>query len=409
LFLCGMLKAAISQRGMAALFALFAPLLPTPVANTGRLWLLRFGLYELTRAKQHATDWVWIMDHTIQLGPWKCLIILGVRLSEWAPGYGPLEHEDMALLNLTPMESSSGEKVEEQMRAALEQTGEPREVLTDGGSDLIRGFQLFSKDHPGIALIRDIKHKGATLLKHRLEADPRWARFVTQSSQTKLQVTQTSLAFLNPPSLKRKARYMNLNTLVRWGRDALAFLDCPQAVCGEPLDYEGLEKKLGWLREYREALEEWSELLELIETAVEYVRQRGFHGQAAEELRSELTPLATCAAGQEMQKDLLEFVGEQSAYARTAERLVGSSEVIESVIGKYKRLQSTHSQGGTTGMILSVGAIVREKTSETIREALTGTTTQAVLEWCGRHLGTTLQSQRRLAFNRNTNGIQNSA
>jgi hypothetical protein len=404
-----MLKAAISQRGMAALFTLFAPMLPTPVANTGRLWLLRFGLYELIRPKQHATDWVWIMDHTIQLGPWKCLIILGVRLSDWAPDYGPLEHEDMALLNLTPMESSSGEKVEEQMRATLEQTGEPREILTDGGSDLIRGFQLFSKDRPRIALIRDIKHKGATLLKHNLEADPRWARFVTQSNQTKLQVTQTSLAFLNPPSLKRKARYMNLDTLVRWGRDALAFLECPQAVSGEPLDYEGLEKKLGWLREYREALEEWSELLALVETAVGYVRQQGFHLQAVEELRSELTPLATYTAGQELQKALLEFVGEQSAYARTAERLVGSSEVIESVIGKYKRLQSTHSQGGTTGMILSVGAIVREKTSETIREALTGVTTHAVLEWCARRLGTTLQAQRRLAFSGNKNEIQTTA
>ena len=99
-----------------------------------------------------------------------------------------------------------------------------------------------------------------------------------------------------------------------------------------------------------------------------------------------------------MQKALLEFVREQSVHARPGERLIGSSEVIESLIGKYKRLQSTHSQGGMTAMILSVGAIVAKKTIQTICDALTATNTQDVLDWCHSHLGITLQAQRRLAF-----------
>ena len=33
-----------------------------------RLWLLRLGLYQLSRAKQQADDWMWIIDHTLQLG-----------------------------------------------------------------------------------------------------------------------------------------------------------------------------------------------------------------------------------------------------------------------------------------------------------------------------------------------------
>jgi hypothetical protein len=104
--------------------------------------------------------------------------------------------------------------------------------------------------------------------------------------------------------------------------------------------------------------------------------------------------------------ELLAFVGEQSAQARPGERLLGSSEVIESVIGKYKRLQGTHSQGGMTAMLLSIGAIVASKTTGMVRDALIATPTRNVLECCHRHLGITLQAQRCLAFGGNKTGIQ---
>lgn len=406
LFLRGVLGAAVSQRGVAAFLKLLSPCLPAPVANTGRLWLLRLGLYELTRPKEQADDWVWIMDHTIQLGSWKCLIILGIRLSEWKAERGPLGHEDMALLNLTPMAHSSGPEVEKRLREAVAQTGPPREILTDGGADLKSGIGLFCRDYPGVAHVGDIKHKAATLLKRHLEADPRWAAFGTRAQQTKREVTQTALAYLNPPALKNKARYMNLDSLVEWGRQSLAFLDNPQAIAGQPVDEAILTKKLGWLTEYRGALEEWSALLRVLEASEDYVRRQGFHASAAEELRKELDPLARPPVARQVSEELLAFVAEQSAQAAPQERLIGSSEVIESVIGKYKRMQGTHSQGGMTAMILSVGAIVAERTIETIRKALSAITTQNVLDWTRNHLGTTLQAQRCLAFRRNKTAIQ---
>ena len=64
-----------------------------------------------------------------------------------------------------------------------------------------------------------------------------------------------------------------------------------------------------------------------------------------------------------MRDAALEFVTQQSGAATAAgERLIGSSEVLESLIGKYKQLQSTHSKGGMTAMLLSFGSIVSNKT-----------------------------------------------
>ena len=42
--------------------------LSAPSWFSGRFWLQRVGYYKLTRPKEHADDWVWIVDHTVQIG-----------------------------------------------------------------------------------------------------------------------------------------------------------------------------------------------------------------------------------------------------------------------------------------------------------------------------------------------------
>ena len=74
--------------------------LDVPQWHTGRLWLLRLGYYKLTRPKEQADDWVWIVDHTVQIGAEKCFVILGVRLSDLPPTGQCLSHRDVELIAL---------------------------------------------------------------------------------------------------------------------------------------------------------------------------------------------------------------------------------------------------------------------------------------------------------------------
>ena len=64
-----------ASRTIATVLPLFGLSLRWPSWYAGRLWLLRLGYYKLMRAKPKAGDWVWIMDHTVQLGVEKCLLI----------------------------------------------------------------------------------------------------------------------------------------------------------------------------------------------------------------------------------------------------------------------------------------------------------------------------------------------
>jgi hypothetical protein len=408
------LKAATSQRGAAAALAIVGSYIPglkrLPCANSGRLWLMRLGLYELNREKTKADDWVWIMDHTVQLGPWKCLVIVGVRLTAWNPHRGPLKHDDLTLFNLTPMEHSTGKAVAEQLQATMEQTGiVPVEVLSDEGAELKSGMELVKQESAQAAKVlhrQDIKHKVAALLKHELHDDERWQSFVTKSNRTKLQVTLTPLAFLVPPSLKNKARYMNVDTLVNWGCRALAFLDDPRDLPHEPIDREKLEQKLGWLREYRESLKDWAELLAVGKAAEAYVRREGYHRGAGEELDKRLTPLARSPASVRLKTGLLKFVASQSQDVPAGQHLLGSSEVLESLLGKYKRIQGARSKGGMSGALLNIGATLLEKTPATIQNALATVRVKDVRRWLRDKLGLTIAARQALALRRNKNVLR---
>ena len=80
----------------------------TPRWSAGRLWLLRIGLHKLERAKEIADEWIWIIDHTVQPGNEKCMVILGVRQSSLPQGELHPTHEDVEPLAIILVEKSTG-------------------------------------------------------------------------------------------------------------------------------------------------------------------------------------------------------------------------------------------------------------------------------------------------------------
>jgi len=370
-----------------------------PSYATIRLWLLRVGVYKLIRPLQPADDWIWIVDHTMQCGDRKCLIILGLRCSVWhkAPDRR-LHREDVEIIALQPVCESTGEIVAEQFRQAEKRCGVPRAIVSDDGRDLHRGLALYGAEHPDTCWIYDIKHQTAALLKRTLERDPQWTAFAQQATRTKQQVFLTALAFLVPPQQRGKARYMNVDTLVTWGGKVLAFLDDPQAAERHGVARAELEEKLGWLRSYRAALQSWAEAMQVIEVTEHYVRTEGIHLRTVSELRAQLKALGGGPLSRRFRVTLLASLRQQVRSCRPEERLPGSSEIIESVIGQYKHLQGERSPHGLTAMVLSIAANVGERTVALVQTALEQISNSALFQWCRTHLGRSVQSHRNTAF-----------
>lgn len=396
------LQGALSFRGCSAVVKLLHAFLPqfraVPAPNTAESWLLRLGLHELQRPKEQAGDWVFIVDHTLQLGTMKCLVIVGLRSSAWEQQAEPLRHEDLTLLSLEPVEKSSSEIVHGQFEQAAQKVGVPVAILSDEGSDLTGAAAKFRENHPTTQALRDIAHKAALVLKHELLVDPRWETFTKYCGQTQPRVKQTELGHLAPPTQKVKGRYMNLGPLIGWGVRMLRLIDTPQADRPADLDLARLEEKFGWIRDFREALVDWSDLQAVKDQVLDYARVAGYHLTAAADLRRQLKSVAHTPAGQRAATTLVEFVKEQSRDVPSGHSLPASSEVLESLIGKGKRMQGQHVRGGFTKLLLGMAASVVHITEDRVCEALETVRHHHLLTWIQEALGNSLTAQRRRAL-----------
>jgi len=401
-FLELVLSGGASLRGAGRLFPLIGRLLHValgePDWTTGRWWLLRLGLAKLLQPKEEADDWVWLLDHSAQSGQEKCLTILGIRKVDLpAPGTC-LCHQDMRVIHLCVLKNPDQEAVYQELEVAARETGIPRAIVDDHGADIHGGVQLFQAQHAQTSAIYDIAHKGACLLKHLLEKDERWPGFTTQASHTKVALQQTELACCVPPNQRTKSRYMNLDTLLVWATKTLALLDQPTAALLAQTSPERLEQKLGWLQEYRAALREWGEWHAVVTTAESLLRRQGLSVGIAKLLASELRPLAQHRSSRELAQELITFVASQASSLQPGERLPASTEVLESCFGKLKVLEKDQAKNGFTGLVLSLAAIVWKTTTEVVHRALESCSVKAVQEWIENNLGTTVQAQKRLAY-----------
>lgn len=396
------LKGALSFRGCSAVVSLLREFLPqfrgVPAPNTAESWLLRLGLHELQRPKERADDWVFMMDHTMQLGTMKCLVIVGLRRSAWEQQTEPLRHEDLTLLTLEPVEKSSSEIVHRQLEQAAQKVGVPLAILSDEGADLTGGADKFRESHPTTQVLRDIAHKTAVVLKRELLADPRWDAFTKHCGQTQPRVKQTELGHLAPPTQKVKGRYMNLGPLIRWGARMLRLIETPPADRPAGLDLARLEEKFGWIRDFREALVDWNDLHAVKDHVLKYARVEGYHAAAATELQAQLQSVAHTPAGQRAASALVEFVRLQSQEVPSDHSLPASSEALESLIGKGKRMQGQHVRGGFTKLLLGMAASVVQITQDRVCEALETVRHNHLLTWTKETLGNSLTTQRRCAL-----------
>jgi len=299
-----------------------------------------------------------------------------------------------------PMSPSNGPLILQQLEASAKLTGIPRQIVADQGSDLKAGIEAFCQKHLTTSSLYDIKHKTACVLKHELAGDTSWHTFTRLAAQSKRQVQQSALSCLAPPNQRAKARYMNIDVLVGWGKHLLDVIDHPERLSDLQIDLEMLDVKLGWIRDFRTNLAEWQELLEVIEVTETLVRRQGVHRGVHRELQSRLVPVTRRARSRAVGSHLVAFLAQESLKAKANECLLGSSEVIESVFGKFKHIERDQAKAGFTGLVLSVAAMVSTTTAEVVQQALSTVTTQKVLTWCKQTLGASVQAKRRKAFAR---------
>jgi hypothetical protein len=389
------LQAGSSLRGATAAmtllvqeqFASFA----VPSFSAIRSWLLRVGLYALTKPLQHRTrGWVWLVDHTIQIGTLKILVILGCPLDRVPFGERALQLADLQLVALVPMEHSTGAAVDNELDVAVERTGVPAQIVADQGSDLKKGISDFCNWEIRTAYVPDVAHYGATLLERAWSDQPRWREFYSQLQSTSSKLRQTKAAYLLAPRPRSKARFMNVGVQLRFARRVLKLLT-------GPVPHEKATAYYGWLLDYQADLAVWQREHGLVQTTIEMLRVDGLHAESLTELEKRWGPINGPESTRDIAESLRAYVTQHKPKDKTG-RFVASSEILESAFGKLKRLERDQSSDGLTGLVLAMGAMMGSTSQEDVRQALEATPEKKVTNWVTSKLGQTMQWLRRQFF-----------
>ena len=362
-----------------------------PHHTTVRCWVIRHGYYHIQKPIEKADDWIAIGDLTIQLGKIKCLTILGVGMSNLEQRTDfTLTHKDVEILGLHATEKATGEFsckafIETRNRIGCDFLG----MIIDQGADIKKGGRLLLEQCPNTKLIHDIPHKLSLVLERVLKDDPMWASFIKNLLDTRRLIAQTELAAMMPPTQRSKARFMDIAYLIEWPR---RILECKNKGRLDAIPEERYKKYFGWIEEFELPLRDWKYMEGTLSMIKGVLREFGLSHDTYNYLKMIFQEFYSIDAKEELlifTANALRAVEEECNKLGDGQVLICSTEVIESVFGKFKEM--TSSSQGITGNILGMATYVGPELKEQdLKIVMESCSTLTAMDWIKLKIGNTL-------------------
>lgn len=339
-----------------------------PDWTTIRSWRQRIGLSSLGEHGKHA-DWIWIVDHSNQIGQEKALSVLGIRAGELPERGSTLGLSQVKLLMLRVGKDWSRDDMRNVYQELQKEVGTPRAVLVDGAVELRDSVDVLQKPGKEVIVLRDYKHYLANRLEAIIGDTKAFKEFIAHVNGTRSAIQQTELAAFTPPGLKSKSRFMNLDTLYQWSQMVLWHLENRNSDLWKQATQERIKSKLGWLQKLKGKLQGWFECQEFIRQSCSLVNAEGLFRGLHRKLRR-LGGTANRETSRRLIADAVTFPKEHESKIRPGERLWMSTEILESLFGHYKQLEGQHSKSGFTSLIMALGIFVTKVTPQVVQIAM---------------------------------------
>lgn len=395
------LQAAVSFRSVPRILGLFQSQTPrgggwTPHFTSVINWSLRIGLGLLKQVAPITAPWMAIIDHSIDVGTKKALVVLRVPLAALAQRGFAIRLEDCQCIGLAIAETVNGATVARQLEATFSRAGPPAAITKDCDATLNKGVRLWmERAQISAPVIEDISHVMASALKAQFENTAPYKRFTALTTQAAKALRQTDLAFLVPPKLRTKGRFLSIGKLARWGEKML-----------DRMAVKGRAKKGSVLARLRKALPGFSALRPFITTfaatavTVSHVmatlKNKGLDSDTGAQCRDLAEGLP---ANSVVRQRLLAWLDRHHAIQRefTELPLIVSSDIIESLFGHFKYILERSPQADMNRTTLLLPALCGNPDPDTLANALAQTSHHDLAQWEAQHIPYTLR-KRRAAF-----------
>jgi hypothetical protein len=353
----------------------------------------------LQRPKYSPSGWFFIIDTSIQMGPQKCVVVLGVKNLDINNNFCPT-FDTVEPLVVRPLINCPGEVIHEILEEATTIIGgSPIGVISDEGSENKKGVRLFAQNHPETLHLFDVSHKINNCLKKELSNDHVWLAFKENAAKSVQHLKLSSIAHLAAPRQRYKDRMHSAFYTIDWGISILHFLDSEKATTLTASE----RNKIEWVKQYQFSLPNYMCFKEICEHALDIVHEQGYFLGMEHEFCKRIKHLSTdqrCINFQNKIKTLLQIEGQK---VPEGVNYLGSSEILESLFGKFKDIEGNHASSGLTSMVLGIPALLGKLDETIVAKALAEVSVADVEKWIKKNMGQTFLSKRRQALAVETN------
>lgn len=392
------LFAGVSFRSVPRILSLFlqqgAEWIPhfTSVIN----WTLRIGLALLSQVAPIDDSWVAILDHSIDIGIKKVLVVLRVRFDALQKKGTALTLQDCQCIGLQISEKTDGETVAAGLKEIFANSGAPVAIIKDGGGDLARGVDLWreQEEQKKVVVIEDIGHVVANALKAQYAKSKLFQQFLEIVNRCAKRLRQTKLAFLAPPKLRTKGRFQGIAKFAAWAEKIIEALDetrHDQQFDKLRTSLIGLSAVKSFICQFAKSVLTTSEIMRVLKN--EGLNRDTYHRckQLAKTLpeRSIVKARILMWLEKHFQIHCRLGVGQMP--------LIVSSDIIESLFGKFKSILDRGSMLDMNRSVLLIPALCASPNDTVINEALAATKHQDLANWDLANVPCT-QNRRRHAF-----------
>jgi hypothetical protein len=362
-------------------------------------WTLRLGLGMLFKVQPISKSWVAIIDHSIAIGTKKVLVVLRVNMDSLSRRSKAITLEDCECIGVKVSEKVNGETIAVELKEIFTHAGIPKAIIKDCDSTLQKGVNLWLEEQDStILVIDDIGHVMASVFKSQFEKTNTYKRLTSLVEKCAKRLRQTDLAFLTPPKLRTKGRFLSMSKLGKWAEKIIEIMAVKGGAKKGSL-LERLRKVLPTLGLLKPFIIRFANFAKIAAQIMEILKNKGLDKTTYQQCNQLLQQLPNSKVKTRLRIWLQKHIQIQSQIG--SQPLLVSSDIIESLFGNFKHVIERSPQADMNRTVLLIPALCGKLEHTTITSALRQTPHHKIKIWEQENISYTVRKKRQAFFENN--------
>ena len=313
-----------------------------PAYTTIGYWAKELGLSVYKEACSLFKDkrYALIVDESMMIGSEKLLLTLAVDADH--KGHAITE-KDIVVVDISVAKSWNGESIKDVLEKVAKKIGhDPEYVISDNGSTMRKAVRESGFKHH-----LDISHSLGMFLERVYKKDTDFQKLSDEVQMARLKYNMQDVAFVQPPSQRSIARFMNMSKWIEWASRMQYVYHTLQ---------NDIKEVYKFIPNNAALVDELSEVMDCITKIERDIKTNGISKESA--ARCKRLAISTIMKGNDRQRKvgtyILEYLDNEISFMGENEQHNASSDPIESTFGVTKAIMSNDKLVGVTTMILVI-------------------------------------------------------